>query len=196
MVVKKWESSQQGHKFSYTNIRSHLGSSTCSKKVHVGEVHVTLTMNTEGASLSSTPGVESTSFPGPTQTWGAISPTEWFAPIPESIENSSVQSMRSNWAQGSTLQQFMELFVSATPGGMEGVMRKPGSAGLSVLLQTGGIQTDMEHIQRALSILGWGEDHDYTYKDFRELGVTLGCVESDQGNTKKQCVKKRKKTRK
>merc|ERR1712113_1060391 len=101
--------------------------------------------------------------------------------------------MRSSSAQGSTLQKFMELFVSATPGGTEGVMRKPGSAGLSVLLQTGGIQNEVEHIQQALSILGWGEDHDYTYKDFRELGVTLGCVESDQGNAKKQCVKKRKK---
>ena len=101
-------------------------------------------------------------------------------------ENMSAQGVSSSSAQGSTLEKFMELFVLATPGGIEGVMRKPGSVGLSVLLQGGGIQNDVEHVQEAISNLGWGEDHDYVYKDFRDLGVMLGCVDSDKGERKEQ----------
>ena len=118
--------------------------------------------------------------------WGYNSPTQPFGPLVEEEAEVDTEGVSSSTAHGLPIEEFMQLFISATPGGIEGVLRRPGSAGLSVLLASGGIRNDVKHVQQVISDLGWDESHDYEYEDFRDLGVMLGVVEANKEKAKQQ----------
>ena len=92
--------------------------------------------------------------------WGSILPTELFVTSAENETGRSTHGVSSSSVQGSGLEKIRKLFITKAYGGINGVLWQPGSVGLSVLLQSGGVQNELEEIQEAIRILGWREnDH-------------------------------------
>ena len=72
--------------------------------------------------------------------------------------------------------RFVAIFEQAASG-TDGVLRRPGAAGLEMLLSEFGKSS--EDISSAMQARGWDESHDVNMADFHALCVSLGCGDDD-----------------